>query len=94
MSSSVSGTQLVFRHATERYGFRLLSRNRARDLRVSVQPPFSTRCDTRQPTEQSHYGSVPINFGWQLDTHTLNHSSFLLAVSMQPYMANGKVEFW
>ena len=58
MSSSVSGTQLVFRHATERYGFRLLSRNRARDLRVSVQPPFSTRCDTRQPTEQSHYGSV------------------------------------
>ena len=36
----------------------LPSGTRTRDLRVSSPALFSTRCDTRRPTEQSHCGSV------------------------------------
>ena len=36
----------------------LPSGNRPGDLRVSSPALFSTRCDTRRPTEQSHCGSV------------------------------------
>ena len=36
----------------------------------------------------------PITLGSLLVTQIRSHNSFLLAVSMQPYTANGKVLFW
>lgn len=36
----------------------------------------------------------PILFGWELLSQIFNHRIFLLAVSIEPYIANGNVLFW